>query len=94
MAKVHELKTWPEYFESVRSGVKRFELRVDDRPFDVGDTLHLREYEPGSIHPKPEGTARGYTGRELKVPVLYALRDPSGSMLPPDIVAMSIGPPW
>lgn len=42
---VHELKTEKEYFRAVRSGIKTFEIRKNDREFgyDVGDTLILRE---------------------------------------------------
>lgn len=43
---VHELKTWPEYFQQIRHGHKTFEVRRDDRGFEVGDTLLLREYNP------------------------------------------------
>lgn len=42
----HILKTWPESFAAVLSGAKRFEYRVDDRGYRVGDILHLREYVP------------------------------------------------
>ena len=42
----HELKTWPEYFKMVASGMKPFELRKNDRGFKVGDTLILLEYNP------------------------------------------------
>lgn len=42
----HVLKTWPEYFRQVRSGVKKFEIRLNDRNFQVGDTLLLEEYLP------------------------------------------------
>lgn len=44
--KVHHLKTHPQHFEQVRSGVKPFELRKDDRDFLVGDLLILEEWEP------------------------------------------------
>lgn len=52
----HELKTWPVAFELALSGAKMFEIRVNDRAFQVGDILRLREYELETDH---------YTGREL-----------------------------
>ena len=61
--KLHELKTIPPYFEQVRSGTKTFELRKNDRGFQVDDLLLLREYIPGG----------GYTGRGVKVLVRYIL---------------------
>lgn len=42
---VHELKTNPEYFEDVISGRKLFEVRKNDRFFEVGDLLALNEYD-------------------------------------------------
>jgi hypothetical protein len=60
--RVHELKTWPEYFEDVWEGRKTFEVRENDRNFQVGDVLRLREFEPvGSV----------YSGRELRCRVSY-----------------------
>jgi hypothetical protein len=47
MATRHELKTWPPYFAAIRAGTKRFELRKNDRAFQIGDTLVLREFDPG-----------------------------------------------
>lgn len=44
----HELKTWPEYYRAIRDNIKKFEFRVNDRNFKVGDELILREYEPFS----------------------------------------------
>lgn len=42
---VHSLKTWPEYFQAIDSGLKTFEIRRDDREYNVGDLLNLREWD-------------------------------------------------
>lgn len=65
MATIHELKTWPEYYEAVALDKKRFEVRKDDRPFEVGDTLRLMEWNPKSGH---------FTGRKIDRGVTYILR--------------------
>jgi len=63
--KIHELKISPKYFEDVNANKKRFELRKDDRDFEVGDLITLKEYDNGE-----------YTGREIKnIPIGYILRD-------------------
>lgn len=62
---VHELKISPEYFDAVAKGIKQFELRKDDRNFQVGDFVTLKEYDNGA-----------YTGRQLRnMPISYVLRD-------------------
>jgi len=43
----HELKTLHCFFEAVKSGVKNFEVRKDDRGFAVGDTLRLTNTHNG-----------------------------------------------
>ncbi len=60
--KLHELKTWPEPFNATWDGVKNFEVRENDRGFEVGDLLHLRKWEP---------IAGIFTGKSLLVSVEY-----------------------
>lgn len=43
---VHELKCWPKYFAAIRAGEKNFEIRRNDRDFQVGDMLVLQEFDP------------------------------------------------
>ena len=62
--KVHELKCWPEFFSAILTGSKNFEVRKNDRKFEVGDVLFLREWEPNTEQ---------YTGRELRRHVTYVL---------------------
>lgn len=61
---VHELKTWSAYFEDVVDGKKTFEIRFDDRGFEVGDKLLLREWLQRSEQ---------YSGRNVMVEVLYMI---------------------
>ena len=42
----HELKCWPEYFQALKSKEKNFEVRKNDRNFQVGDELIIHEYSP------------------------------------------------
>lgn len=41
----HELKILPPFFEAMVDGRKNFEIRKDDRGFQAGDTVTLREYD-------------------------------------------------
>ena len=59
--KTHELKTLPEYFELVRTEVKNFEVRKNDRDFKVGDLLILKEWDGE------------YTGRDQRRKISYIL---------------------
>jgi hypothetical protein len=45
---VHRLKTWPEFYDDVRDGIKSFELRRDDREprYAVGQMIELVRFEP------------------------------------------------
>jgi len=62
MVKIHELKILPKYFKDVVDGYKNFELRKNDRNFQVGDSLLLKEFDNGE-----------YTGDSIQVVVTYIL---------------------
>lgn len=64
----HELKTWPEPFQAIEEGFKSFELRLNDRGFEVGHWLHLREYQFAT-----PGVEAHYTGRNTIRRVTYVL---------------------
>jgi hypothetical protein len=47
---IHELKTHPQYFARLADGSKTFEIRKNDRGYQAGDVLVLREYNPAGDH--------------------------------------------
>ena len=63
---LHELKTWPAPFRDIKRGLKTFEYRKNDRDYQEGDDLLLREWAPDS----------GYTGAEALVSVPHLIRGP------------------
>lgn len=42
----HELKCWGSFFDAVADGRKTFEVRFNDRDYQVGDVLCLQRWEP------------------------------------------------
>lgn len=58
-------KIWPEYFDDVASGRKKFELRLNDFDIKEGDTLLLEEWDPKT---------KQYTGRNIEKKVTYVLK--------------------
>lgn len=59
---LHEIKTSPEYFEPVRAGIKRFDVRKNDSDFKCGDKLLFREFDNNN-----------YIGRNILVEVDYIM---------------------
>lgn len=55
-------KIWPEYFEAIVSGKKRYELRLNDFEIKEGDVLVLEEWDP---------KIKNYTGRKIEKKVTY-----------------------
>lgn len=72
-AETHDLKTWPVYFERVWQGEKTFEIRLDDRGYQKGDTAVLREWDRKAPCGCPLAETRGdhqddcarYSGRTV-----------------------------
>jgi len=58
-------KTWPESFKLIKSGKKKFDLRLPDFKIKAGDTLVLEEYNPKT---------KKYTGRKIQKKVKYVLK--------------------
>ena len=55
-------KIWPEYFDAIASGKKKYELRLNDFEAKEGDTLLLGEWDPNT---------KQYTGRKIEKKVTY-----------------------
>lgn len=62
---VHYLKIKPEYYRDVQSGLKKFELRKNDRNFQVGDVLMLIKLDDKGNE----------TDQVTRVKVTYILKD-------------------
>lgn len=58
-------KIWPQDFDLVASGRKRFELRLADFDIKEGDALILEEWDPKT---------RAYTGRKMEKRVSYVFK--------------------
>lgn len=58
-------KIWPKYFDLVKSGKKKFELRLADFRIKQGDIFILEEWNPRT---------KKYTGRKIRKKVKYVLR--------------------
>ncbi|EOI3502477.1 DUF3850 domain-containing protein [Cronobacter dublinensis] len=58
----HNLKIWSEHYSAVCAGVKRAELRKNDRDYRVGDTLDLCEWDKDD---------ESFTGNYISVTVTH-----------------------
>lgn len=60
----HELKIWPAYYQAVSDRRKTFEIRENDRGFQAGDLVVLKEWDM---------FLQRYTGNELTFKIGYVL---------------------
>lgn len=81
----HKLKTWPKPFAAIIEGRKRYEIRVNDRDYQVGDALHLVEFIPANGNQSPGM----YTGESITAEVTYMTKGGEWG-LPDDLCVMSI----
>lgn len=73
---IHELKIWPIYYCRVANGTKTFEVRDNDRGFQSGDTVILKEWDPSPINPTST-SPKGFTGSpdlEFTIGYIYPLK--------------------
>jgi hypothetical protein len=59
---LHEMKSWPWFFEEFLSGNKLHDMRKNDRNYEVGDKVMLQEFDPRTGK---------YSGRELLTKITY-----------------------
>ena len=67
--KTHSLKTVQPFFSQVKNGTKTFELRRNDRDFQVNDEVYLKEYDLET---------NSFSGQELRAKITYVLKDWTG----------------
>ncbi len=86
MPKVHNVKSWPQYFAPIKEGQRTHDLRRNDRDFQVGDTMLLAEFDPQS---------QKYTGEtcEVEITSMTSMSQPcavSSEALDPAFCILSI----
>jgi hypothetical protein len=67
MATTHTIKCWPAYFEPIRRKEKNFDVRRDDRGYQRGDKVILREFDP------KRGSLGSFTGNDEHRKIKYIL---------------------
>jgi len=74
--KIHELKTDPSVFQQTWEGRKTFEIRKNDRDYQSGDVLILRETHFSGEAMRAEGAKLMYTERSVVQAVTGILHGP------------------
>ncbi len=79
--RTHELKIWPQFYNDVVGGYKTYEVRVNDRAFQVGDEIRLREWDP---------LIKMYTGRTCNVRIRHLTDSATWYMIPNHLAIFGI----
>lgn len=91
--KIHELKILPQYFNAIKEEKKNFELRKDDRDFQVGDVLMLKEFNLQEKYETIEGAETYFSGNKILRQITYIFKDETESMgLSKDYAILGIKP--
>ncbi len=74
--KQHLLKTDPEAFDAVAQGIKTYEIRFNDRDYQVEDELILLKTLSTGKAMKENGWDPFYTGDVVRAKVIHILSGP------------------
>jgi len=77
----HDVKTDSPVFQAMLAGKKNFEVRFNDRNYQVGDTITSQETQHTGVEMK-NGAPLIYTGNEMELVVEYVLEGPIYGILP------------
>jgi nucleoside triphosphatase len=61
----HHKKTWPDYFQLLKDGKKKFDVRLADFEVNEGDTIIFEEWDPKQ---------NAYTGRKLIMKITFIIK--------------------
>ena len=73
--KIHNLKTDQEAFSAVLCGEKTYEIRYNDRNYQAGDILVLKETKFTGVEMK-QGSPLEFTGRQCGGVITHVLNGP------------------
>jgi hypothetical protein len=73
--KTHELKTDPESFDATWAGLKKYEVRFNDRNYQIGDWLRLCRTKYSSEEMK-QGLPLEYTPQTYEFQIRHILTGP------------------
>lgn len=104
--RTHEVKCWPFAFAPIAAGDKPFEVRKDDRGYQRGDLLRIREWDPALFetrlaldshvagHPDVIQAAHeaAYTGEEVTKRITWILTGGQWG-IEPGYVVLGLGEP-
>ncbi|QEE49655.1 DUF3850 domain-containing protein [Flavobacterium alkalisoli] len=71
---LHKLKTLPTHFNAVKDGRKNFEIRKNDRHFQIDDELLLEEFEPKDYWDPEDPKEDRYTGSFVHRRITYIVK--------------------